>query len=463
VHWFLFFGLPNGNILLASTSLSEQSAPVATTQTLNTDGATQSLDQLQTQLHALHQRNISTQKAIEQLTLEDAGSGYHGFLSDDPWMMGSEVFVLGLGALLVGWLLGLLTSRRSVLVAPAPAPASAPAPSRFADRQMIFRDTEIIATPAVVDKQREPLADPVAEQPIVQLPSVFNQMDFDQSALMLDSASVLGLFEDLAPVPSSQTAAPSLLHAGVDSRAPAAAHGFDSAAAANEVERVRKSLAQKRDERSRQREFEASARSALQPMGWSSGGLQDVVWDRGAYPEMQGEAFDEPFGGVDLLLDLPDEFAVKTNTTASDAGVACVEVPAIVESQALTFELSDEESDNPVAEDQLAAPDVHLLLTPLDTPVAPEPEPEPEPELEVLSEVIAKEAQGPDAHADAVVQLELALEFEALRLLDGAREIAQEVLESNDDELRLKAEALMARLAAIETVQHADALVDDAL
>jgi len=408
---------------------------------LNTDGATQSLDQLQTQLHALHQRNISTQKAIEQLTLEDTGSGYHGFLSDDPWMMGSEVFVLGLGALLVGWLLGLLTTRRRVLVAPAPVPA----PNRVADRRMIFRDTEIIATPAVHDTYREPLADPVSEQPSVPLPSVFNQMDFDQSALMLDSASVLGLFEDLAPSPGSPMAAPSPLHAGVDARAPAAVHGFDSAAAANEVERVRKSLAQKRDARARQQEYEVSVQSALQPMGVSFGGLPEVVWDLNAGPVMQGGAFDEPFGGVDLLLDLPDEFAVKASISVPVADVAGLETPEIAESEVLTFELPDGESDRPVAGDQLAAP--------VDAPVEPEPE--------VVCEVIAEEVSGPETQIDFAVQFELALEFESLRLLDGAREMALEILKSSDDELRRKAEALVARLDVLESAQQADALVDD--
>jgi len=36
-------------------------------------------------------------------------------------------------------------------------------------------------------------------------------------------------------------------------------------------------------------------------------------------------------------------------------------------------------------------------------------------------------------------------------LLHGAREIAREVFESSDDALRLKAEALMARLDVLET------------
>lgn len=421
--------------MLASTSLSEQSAPVATAQTLNTVGATQSLDQLQTQVKALRQRATNTQNAIEQLTaLQDAGRVHNGLLSDDPWTMGAEVLVLGLGALLIGWLLGLLTTRRRVLAAPAPVPT--PAQNRLADRQMTLREAEPVATPPVLDTRREPPDDPIPDHASAPLPSVFNHMDFEQSALLLDSASVLGLFEDVVHPPGSQTTSRSSpLQAGVDARQPVVVHGFDSAAAANEVERVRKSLALKRDARARQRAYEVSVHSALQP--------------------------DSSSDGVDLLLDLPDECAGESNLFVPDACVADWEAPAIAESEALTFELPAE-LDSSIAGEPLTAPDAPLTLAPIDPPGEFEPEPEPEPLPDVVSEAMAEEVTGPETQPDAVVQLELALEFEALRLLDGAREIAQEVLESSDDELRLKAEALMARLHAIETAQHADALVADA-
>ena len=367
--------------------------------------------------------------------------------------MGSEVLVLGFGALLVGWLLGLLTTRRRVLAAPVPAPAQ----NRFADRQMTLRETDGIATPPVRDTQLELPADPIPDHTSAPVPSVFNDMDFEQSALLLDdSESVLGLFQDVAHARGSQTATPSsLLQAGVDVREPVVVHGFDSAAAANEVERVRKSLANKRDTRARQREQEISVQSALQAVGWSSGGLPDVVWDRSAYPVMQGVECDELFDRVDLPLDLPDEGVAEAKLFVPDACVADLEEPEIVELDALKLELPDDESERPVLEDQPSAQTGQLALAPVERPVEPEPD--------FISEVIAKEVPGPEAQPDAVVQLELALEFESLRLLDGAREIAQEVLESSDDELRRKAKALVAKLDVLESEQHADALVDDAI
>jgi hypothetical protein len=280
-------------------------------------------------------------------------------------MMGAEGLVLALGAVLLGGLLGQLTRRRRVLDAPAPAQ------SGFADR---------------------------ASAP---LPVVFDQMDFEQSASFLELESAMDLFLDDAHPPASETAtAASQLQAEVDARPPVEVNGFDHEAAANEVARVRKSLAQKRAARAHQRAHDVSVHSSVPLMDRSLSAPRDAVTDQMAHAVMHGDERDEPSGGVDLPLDLPEE---------------------------LTLELHSAESEMPVAEAQLMAQDSQLARVPFDTPVEPE------------------------AQSDAAVQLALALELETVGLLHGAREIAREVFESSDDALRLKAEALMARLDVLET------------
>lgn len=57
---------------------------------------------------------------------------------------------------------------------------------------------------------------------------------------------------------------------------------------------------------------------------------------------------------------------------------------------------------------------------------------------------------------DSSIQLELAQEFAALGLLDGARELAQEVLGSAYAPLQMEAQALLSELDAQETSLRAD-------
>lgn len=418
--------------MLASPSLSEQSAPVATAQTLNTVGAKQSLDQLETQIKALRQQATSTQNGIQQLAEQDAGSGHNGWLPDDPWMMGAVGLVLVLGALLVGWLLGRLTSRRRVLNAPVPAQ------NGFADSQMYLQAAAPIQMPPVRDIRSDLPVDPTPDHASAPLPLAFHHMDFQQSALLLESESAFGLFLDDAHPPGLATATPaSLLQAEVDARVfvpPVEVDGFDHAAAANEVERVRKSLAQKRDARARQRAQDASVDFSWLLMDQPSSEPLLAVKEQSAHAVLHEDVHEavsedeEPSGGVDLLLDLPDECDLA------------LEAPEIVEPDELTLELHRAESEMPVAEKPLMAQDVPLTLVPFDPPV---------------------ETEAPQS--DAAVRLALALEFETLGLLDGAHEIAQEVLASSDDGLWLKAEALMARLDEQETAQHVNALGDDVL
>lgn len=347
------------------------------------------------QIKALHQQAMSAQHAIQQLAQQDGDSVHSGILSDDPWMMGAEGLVLALGALLLGGLLGRLTRRRRVL--------DVPAQSGFADGQIYLGHAEQIQMHPVRDTRRDLLVESKPDHASAPLPLVFNHMDFEQSASFLELESVIDLFLD-------------------DAGPPVEPNGFDHEAAANEVVRVRKSLAQKRAARARQRAYDDGVDSSLPLMDWSSSAPLDAVTDQIAHAVNHGDERDEPSDGVDLLLDLPEERVVDRNLFVPAAPMADLEAPEIVQSDKSTFELHSAESETPLAEEQLMAQDSHLALVPFDTPIEPE------------------------AQSDAGVQLALALELETVGLLDGAREIAREVLESSDDALRLKAEALMARL-----------------
>lgn len=391
---------------------------------LNTAEAVQSLEQLQAQIKILLQQEMQTQQSIQQLSEQYPDSGHQGVLSDDPWMMGALCLVLGLCALMFGWFLARLTTRRRVL------DASALEQKEFTDSLMYLQDEAFIPMPPVHDTGSGHPAPPMPDHASAHLPSGFPHMDFESSGSWLESESesesasesVLGLFlDDAHPLDSVTAIAAAQLQAEVKASVlelPIEVLAFDSKATANEVERVRKSLAKKRAARACQGPYDISIPAPLQPMDRSADAPPDAVTDQTTHAVMHEDERDEPSGGVDLLLDLTDE---------------------------LTLELHRPESEMPFAEEPLRAEDsVEALQA-------------------VVSDTHAEPLPEPDTQPAAAVQLELALVLETLGLRDGARDIAHEILESSDDKMRLKAEALVARLDALESMQRANALEEDAL
>lgn len=163
---------------------------------------------------------------------------------------------------------------------------------------------------------------------------------------------------------------------------------FDPAAAADEVQRVRQSLARKREIRS------------------------------------QG-----------LHLDNEDEPGAFLPADSQQTSQALMAEPNAEEDTArgeLDFSFPDEID---------VSPDPWAPAVPMQDLVASEPFPMTDLSLDAIS---------PDAKPDLAITLALALESEALELWDEARELANEVLEAGDTDQIIEAQTLINRLDARE-------------
>ncbi|MFZ2307293.1 MAG: hypothetical protein WAW73_08480 [Rhodoferax sp.] len=191
--------------------------------------------------------------------------------------------------------------------------------------------------------------------------------------------------------------------------------GFDSEAAASEVVRVRKSLAEKREARSLQLEREEAQNPVPSVRAWLD---QDAP---------------DPLDGVEVMSG-PIPIAPILAAPQPAASPVPQHGPEELDI-ALDFELEPEPQPAP----------------PPPPPLEPEPPPEPEPEL-VFNPSEQSESTG---EPDYAITLALAQESEALDLWPEARELANEVLESGNAQLRVQAQALLQRLDQLE---HALAL-----
>lgn len=187
--------------------------------------------------------------------------------------------------------------------------------------------------------------------------------------------------------------------------------GFDPEAAASEVMRVRKSLADKREARSLTLEREEmpsleewQARQELPPL----------EFDLELEPEPE---HDEP---ISFSLPTPPPASAPTPAPQPETDP----VTASAGAPPMTF--------------------------------ATEPTPEPEPEPERVAEPAPAPAKAPDPSEeyDYAITLALAEESEALELWTEARELANEVLQSSDPALRSQAQALLDRLHPLENTTH---------
>ncbi len=506
-------GLLNGNILLSTSSLSEQSAQTASVQTQNVGSGAQQLDQLDAQIKALHAQALSTQAAIDQLQVQDSHSFYSGFTSSVPWILGAEGLALGMGALILGGVIGWLAWRRH------PVALQAPEPADFADSRMYLRERR--------QEERRQDSPPVAAQApsvktVVAMPErVFPQpesmeMDFGHSAPMAESDSVLGLFwaepETAPPVaePEGDLLEPLFSADASPFAPPSPTLEFDREAAANEVERVRKSLAEKRDARARERHYDDLPRIALHHAPMNAGGFMqddreeaaeaqtppdsppvelalDLSPEQHAQPSADGAL---PSDEVDLALDLdldvqdlscetvapPTNFLPLADAPTPDLaaenapdgpGDPHEEAPeAVQEYEDVEVEVAQEDEPTPpvdpiavVADEVESMVDFEFvaMAEAQDTePKLPPPQSQPDvcPDLETQKALEAEVAPDP------AVQFELAQEFQALGLLDGARELAMEVLGCSDATLRSQAQVLIDQLHAQETAQRVGELVD---
>lgn len=390
--------LHDGPVLLSSPSLAQQQPQVATVQTQNTSGDVNPLDRLELEVKALRQQALSTQASLKQLQTKEPDRPHSSALSDLHLLLGVDGAMFSVGILILASMFWWYGFRR-------PQENSA-ADTGFVDSRVVPGDTRQDQAPAS--------------------------------------------FEALMPALDPAVSEPASVQQGRNSpSSPFAAHApsleFDPEAAAGEVERVRKSLADKRDARARQRAHDASLRFSL-----PQGNGEEVLQDDGPINAPQGEMVQAyPSESQPLEFELGD----------SDAHASPTQV-----------ELSPDVVD---PDRRMPADDTEdLLSNPFDPAVATTSN-ESLLDFQSASSTDARDmpqalppaaqAQTVDADLDRAVQLSLAHEFEALGFLQEARELATEALDSADVSIKAQAQSLLRQIDDKEKAQQQDllSLVDD--
>jgi len=470
-------GLLNGNILLSTSSLSESSVQTAPVQAQNMGGGAQQLDQLESQIKALHQQALGTQTTLQQLQAQNVKDFPFGIASDASWVLGAEGLVLGLGALVLGGVLGWYAWRR-------PVAKSAMVEADFADSRIYLKEEGQEPQPGVF---KTPEVQVAASAPAHAFTRNFpEEADFAQSAPIAESESVLNLFWDDAPPAQSETVEDMLEPMRSADPSPFAPPSpsleFDPEVAASEVERVRKSLADKRDARARQRMYDDWPRDSLHPAPAHADIPEHDIEPAGAETHLEGPDVAPSFAVLDAQQALPpsDEVDLALDLDLDlDLGADSEDEPEPVPdlmAQAMK-DLGNHSLEPPV--DVVPHSDAPEPELPMDSPAAAQEvwhEDEPMVEFEFMPRAETQDTvpnlallepiQAMDTEADGhvapnpTVQLELAHEFLALDLLQGARELALEVLECGDSAQQSQAQALIDRLDTMETAQRVGALID---
>jgi hypothetical protein len=307
------------------------------------------MDALQFKIQALLDESRTMQASITQLTVQEERNAHSGIFSDHPVILGLEGLLLGAAVLCLGGLLGAGFAWRHLQAALAPHPAD------FGESIYSFRRTDEAQHPAIEELQESmsPQESPVMEPPRA-LP--------EEADVYPDIGPSSGLFA----TPESGT-------------------GFDVEAAASEVQRVRRSLADKRAARER----------------WNASD---------PYP---ADAMPQSDGSPDLL---PLDFDLTEESENIPAPEPLVQAPVIEDAFHVTSELEQ----------------VHELST-----------------------VTPTDSEGDQG---LCVKLELAQEFLSLGLLDGARELAMEFMDSTEAGLHSQAMVLISQIDQQEQQERERAL-----
>lgn len=344
-------------------------------------------------VQALRQQAVATQTSLRELQGQDTASPWADRLFAVDGTLTATALALGLGLCATWWYLWQRPQRRRSLQAVAPQPA-------------VSRDSAIEppprtpVQPTATTKVERIAPAPAASQPVAELAQAASPVPRPTE---MPAPPVHTTTQPMAPAlhkPASDWSPDSELtpldhvvelspesHPSIFARLdPTMA--FDPAAAADEVQRVRQSLARKREIRS------------------------------------QG-----------LHLDNEDEPEAFLPADSQQATQALMAEPNPEEDTArgeLDFSFPDEID---------VSPDPWAPAVPMQDPVAPEPLPMTDLSLDAIS---------PDAKPDLAITLALALESEALELWDEARELANEVLEAGDTDQIIEAQTLINRLDARE-------------
>jgi hypothetical protein len=394
---------------------------------------------MQAEVQALQQQAQATQQSLKKLQARESTSPYSAIVSDLPGVFYSvNSTMLGVGSglalasVIVWWYVWQRPRTHWIDAPPAAAIKEPPISTR--------------GTP--LSERNVSLHAPSSTQP--------PRIEVHEDALAWD--------------PSTQPG--DTIHPHESGHSPFARHEpnmeFDPEAAASEVTRVRKSLAEKREARAQLQDREDSVSAAL-----------DLDLDLGADPtpgpiaaetpsvrawldgEIASKAFAAPAANIatsDLDLDLdsdpwhpPQAQAPKTS-------------PTPVAEESVSFSLVEDVSpaQPQPAPETLPDPEPELALEaePLSEPtpeLAPAPESTPMPNMEHefgLNPAAANESGS--KNYDFTITLALAQESAALELWNEARDLASEVLESDDPKLVSEALSLLERLNQMELEAPAD-------
>ncbi|MES2582761.1 MAG: hypothetical protein V4627_08605 [Pseudomonadota bacterium] len=382
----------------SSTSLPEQPAPLPGASA--PEAAASPLERMQAELKAVQQQALATQLSLKKLQARESVDPYTAIVAELPGLNSVNTALLGvasvlaLGLVIVWWF---LWHRPRARFLEAPYAAMPPVATRNT------------TTPAA--------------QPSVAPPP--NSQDWAPS-------TAAGEFSTHGFEPSSSFARqdPNM--------------GFDSEAAATEVLRVRKSLAEKREARAqmldREDGYDNEAGDASADPRLDLDLDLDEVHTPSAHAWLDNTFDDPPPQPVAATPETPADLELDLHLDPwHQPGESLPGAAAAQDADALHFSLALE--DYGVQADNAPTP----LAQPLH-----EPSMDPTPTAQVEQDKAAEPA--PSAHLpgtkgyDFTITLALAQESAALELWSEARDLASEVLESDDPALVSEALSLLERL-----------------
>ncbi len=434
-----------------------------------------SLQQMQEQVQAMRTLVQSQQSELQALQALAQEQPLQGFTTDSPWGMALEGVLLGLVALGLG--LASMWGARPVRAGVARVPLFTPSrrtKPEFSDSMLYLADQEVGQSDpvAVAAQLHDPRDD--ARGATLAHDEGDAELDYYRMALSQQGLSVTagaGKVDsdrvplDMPHIPGTESASQRALNVFGPSPEPAE---FDQRAAAEEVERVRRYLAQRRADRAQAQAATTGAvmrtPAASVPVPTSATTEVDIAFD------LEPPAPVPPAGvqwedlvassnpGSDVALNVEPE---ATDPPLAEAGLDALEHADFSAGASVLAAFSDSELA-PYA----TAPAVEVA------PVAESPQAEGMPEVQagMLEWDMATLSPGIEASAapasqevgmadkepdhflpidlpSAHIQLELAVQFRDLGLWGEARERVLEVLEQPDTGLHQQARDLLAELA----------------
>jgi FimV-like protein len=438
-------------------------APVGMAQPADVSAVMTQLDRLEAEAKALRQEALNAQTSIEQLQLVESGRTYPAVEFAFPVNFGAQGAMLGIGALFFLGVLWWYTSRRT--------------PKRRTTEHTEFVDSSYFSKQDHA-QFKEKIHKRHSREPAARVNEFFPSEQFGpdpvpQADSVLDSTfvqeEISASFESVWGQPTDTLK----LEAGYAAKLARQSEVFDPDVAAQEVERVRKFLANKRADRTKHTDHESTLRQGSYHTDDEDESHlgHDIFADY--QPEGESGALTGHLKPVTVKPDaatppVAEKFEVNLPTTQDDSDEA-------QQSRLLALELW-ESGGHAIKSDpkfllNLVGPDWKLSMDDLDYGGA-DPfdlktaELGTDETVKALLTTATKEdtadkhadeqADADDTASDAEVQLALANEFMDLGLYQGARKLAAEVVESANAHFRAQAQVLISKLDKLELSLHQD-------